>query len=65
MSMPNTAALPAQMRFIDHGKGGAPDVLVVNQGPLPVPGADEVLIRVAYAGVNRPDVLQRLSLIHI
>ncbi len=59
MSMPNTAALPAQMRFIDHGKGGAPDVLVVNQGPLPVPGADEVLIRVAYAGVNRPDVLQR------
>ncbi|MBP8306138.1 MAG: NAD(P)H-quinone oxidoreductase [Burkholderiaceae bacterium] len=47
------------MRFIDHGKGGAPDVLVVNQGPLPVPGADEVLIRVAYAGVNRPDVLQR------
>ena len=59
MSMPNTTALPAQMRFIDHGKGGAPDVLVVNQGPLPVPGADEVLIRVAYAGVNRPDVLQR------
>ena len=34
-------------------------MLVVNQGPLPVPGADEVLIRVAYAGVNRPDVLQR------
>jgi NADPH2:quinone reductase len=59
MSTNNPTALPAQMRFIDHGKGGAPDVLAVGLGPLPVPGADEVLIRVAYAGVNRPDVLQR------
>jgi putative PIG3 family NAD(P)H quinone oxidoreductase len=47
------------MRFIDHGKGGSPDVLVLAEGPLPTPAADEVLIRVAYAGVNRPDVLQR------
>jgi hypothetical protein len=59
MSTNNPTALPAQMRFIDHGKGGAPDVLAVGLGPLPVPGADEVMIRVAYAGVNRPDVLQR------
>ena len=59
MTTSNQTALPAQMRFIDHGKGGAPDVLVVGHGSLPVPGIDEVLIRVAYAGVNRPDVLQR------
>ncbi len=59
MSNQNLSALPTEMRFIDHGRGGSPDVLVVKQGPLPTPGADEVLIRVSYAGVNRPDVLQR------
>jgi putative PIG3 family NAD(P)H quinone oxidoreductase len=47
------------MRFIDHGKGGPPSVLVPASGPVPRPGDGEVLIRVAYAGVNRPDVLQR------
>jgi putative PIG3 family NAD(P)H quinone oxidoreductase len=47
------------MRFIDHGKGGPPSVLVPASGPVPQPGEGEVLIRVAYAGVNRPDVLQR------
>ena len=31
----------------------------IAQGPLPVPADDEVLIRVAAAGINRPDVLQR------
>ena len=59
MSNPIPSPLPATMRYIDHGRGGAPEVLVEREGPLPVPGADEVLIRVAYAGVNRPDVLQR------
>lgn len=59
MNTPISNALPAQMRFIDHGRGGAPDVLAIGEGLLPVPGADEVLIRVAFAGVNRPDVLQR------
>ena len=52
-------ALPAEMRFIDHGRGGAPEVLVVARGPLPTPRPDEVLIRVQAAGINRPDVLQR------
>lgn len=52
-------ALPAEMRFIDHGKGGAPEVLAVARGPLPTPRPDEVLIRVEAIGVNRPDVLQR------
>jgi len=51
--------VPATMRFIDHGKGGAPSVLVPATGPVPQARDGEVLIRVAYAGVNRPDVLQR------
>jgi putative PIG3 family NAD(P)H quinone oxidoreductase len=38
---------------------GGPEVLVPVQRPDPVPGADDVLIRVAAAGVNRPDVIQR------
>lgn len=38
---------------------GGPDALVPERRPVPVPGAGEVLIRVAAAGVNRPDVLQR------
>jgi NADPH2:quinone reductase len=52
-------ALPEQMRFIAHGAGGGPEVLVPAIGPLPVPKADEVLIRVVAVGVNRPDVAQR------
>ncbi|UCE33021.1 MAG: NAD(P)H-quinone oxidoreductase [Burkholderiales bacterium] len=47
------------MRFIDHGAGGPPSVLVIEDGPVPAAGDGEVLIQVAYAGVNRPDVLQR------
>jgi putative PIG3 family NAD(P)H quinone oxidoreductase len=52
-------SLPTTMRYIDHGKGGPPSVLKPAEGPVPAPRDDEVLIRVAYAGVNRPDVLQR------
>lgn len=55
-------SLPSTMRFIDHGAGGPPEVLRLAEGPLPVPAADEVLIRVEAAGVNRPDVQQRLGL---
>ena len=40
---------------------GGPDVLQAVQRPRPVPGATEVLIRVEAAGVNRPDILQRLG----
>jgi len=47
------------MKYIDHGSGGSPDVLVLKDGPMPEVGAGEVLIKVACAGVNRPDVLQR------
>jgi putative PIG3 family NAD(P)H quinone oxidoreductase len=52
-------AIPTSMQFIDHGAGGAPEILKPASGPVPSPGPGEVLIRVAYAGVNRPDVFQR------
>jgi putative PIG3 family NAD(P)H quinone oxidoreductase len=47
------------MLYIDHGKGGSADVLKPAEGPIPQPRAGEVVIEVHYAGVNRPDVLQR------
>lgn len=47
------------MHQIDHRPGGSADCLRLTQAAIPTPAADEVLIRVAYAGVNRPDVLQR------
>jgi putative PIG3 family NAD(P)H quinone oxidoreductase len=47
------------MRAIDPDAAGGPEVLVVVERPVPVPRAGEVLIRVAAAGVNRPDVMQR------
>ncbi|NUO89124.1 MAG: NAD(P)H-quinone oxidoreductase [Cupriavidus sp.] len=47
------------MQAIEIREYGAPDVLQLTERPDPVPGAGEVLIRVAAAGVNRPDVFQR------
>ncbi|AHE51801.1 NAD(P)H-quinone oxidoreductase [Sphingomonas sanxanigenens] len=47
------------MQAIDPVAAGGPEVLVVVERPVPLPGEGEVLIRVAAAGVNRPDVLQR------
>ena len=52
-------SLPASMKFIDHGKGGGPDAMRLADGPLPTLKPGDVLIEVAYAGVNRPDVAQR------
>ena len=54
--------LPERMRFIDLAAPGGPEALRIAEGPVPMPGAGEVLIRVAAAGVNRPDVLQRKGL---
>ncbi len=51
--------LPATMRHIAIREPGPPDVLVPAEGPVPAPGPGDVLIEVAYAGVNRPDCLQR------
>jgi NADPH:quinone reductase len=56
------AVIPGEMQAIDAEAPGGPEVLVPVQRPVPEPGPDEVLIRVAAAGVNRPDVLQRRGL---
>ena len=53
--------LPANMRYIDLPSFGAPEVMVPAEGPLPAVGDKDVLIQVAYAGVNRPDVAQRMG----
>ena len=53
--------VPETMTYIAHGEGGGPEVLVPATGPVPAPAADEVLIRVMAAGVNRPDVAQRMG----
>ena len=50
------------MRYVDHGEGGPPAVMHVAQTAVPMPAPGEVLIKVAYAGVNRPDVAQRQGL---
>lgn len=49
------------MRVIEISQFGPPDVLRLAERPDPVAGAGEVLIEVAAAGVNRPDVIQRLG----
>ncbi|WP_028055991.1 NAD(P)H-quinone oxidoreductase [Sphingobium bisphenolivorans] len=53
------SAVPGDMRAIGIATPGGPDALVPERRPVPVPAADEVLIKVAAAGVNRPDVMQR------
>src|SRR5712671_6711114 len=55
-------ALPAHMTAIAIRAPGEPDMLVPEQRPLPQPGDGEVLVKVAAAGVNRPDVMQRQGL---
>jgi putative PIG3 family NAD(P)H quinone oxidoreductase len=52
---------PVRMRYIDMAGPGGPEVLRLAEGKVPRPGPGEVLIRVAAAGVNRPDILQRLG----
>jgi NADPH:quinone reductase len=51
--------LPKVMRAVEIAKPGGPEVLRAAERPLPAPKPDEILIKVAAAGVNRPDVLQR------
>ena len=51
--------IPETMTAIEISTPGGPEVLRPARRPVPVPGSDEVLIKVAAAGVNRPDVLQR------
>jgi len=53
------SSIPSRMTAIGIKSPGGPEVLVPEQRDVPQPAADEVLIRVAAAGVNRPDVAQR------
>jgi len=50
------------MRFVDIKEPGEVSGMVIADTEIPSIGAGEVLIKVAYAGVNRPDVIQRLGL---
>ena len=47
------------MKHIEISEFGGPDVLQLTEGDAPVPGENQVLVRVAVAGINRPDVMQR------
>jgi len=51
--------LPLQMQAIEISVPGGPEVLKPVSRPVPLPGPGEILIEVAFAGVNRPDALQR------
>ena len=53
--------LPATMQAIAIAEPGGPEVLRLEERPVPRPGPGQVLVEVAFAGVNRPDVLQRLG----
>ena len=55
-------SVPESMSAIEILQPGIPDVMRLSERPVPVPGANDILIEVAYAGVNRPDVLQRQGL---
>jgi NADPH:quinone reductase len=55
-------ALPSQMTVIAIRAPGGPEMLVPEQRPVPSPGSGEILVKVAAAGVNRPDVMQRQGL---
>jgi len=52
----------ASMRVVQIEKPGGPEVLRPAERPRPQPKAHEILVKVAAAGVNRPDVLQRMGL---
>src|SRR5581483_8737499 len=54
--------LPASMQFVEMTAAGGPEVLKIAEGAVPQPRAHEVLVRVAYAGVNGPDLMQRKGL---
>src|SRR5262245_14823827 len=51
--------IPKQMKAVEVSKPGGPEVLKSVERPVPIPKPNEILIKVAAAGVNRPDVLQR------
>src|SRR5262249_53915031 len=54
--------VPSGMTTIAIRAPGGPEMLVPEERPVPAPGKGEVLVKVAAAGVNRPDVMQRMGL---
>jgi len=52
-------AVPLEMTVVEIAAPGGPEQLITARRPVPQAGAGEVLVRVAAAGVNRPDVMQR------
>ncbi len=50
------------MQAVEITKPGGPEVLALTERPMPDPAHDQVVIKLAYAGVNRPDALQRAGL---
>src|SRR3984957_7029421 len=58
-SQEQAMSTPADMTVIEIAAPGGPEQLKLAQRPVPRPGDEEVLVRVAAAGVNRPDVMQR------
>lgn len=57
--MPNSKPLHITMKAIVANEPGGPDCLKLIERPVPAPGASQILIKVAYAGMNRPDCIQR------
>lgn len=58
----DSVGLPDRMTAIEITAPGGPEVLRACERPVPVPGEGELLIKVAAAGVNRPDIIQRMGL---
>lgn len=56
------SSLPSRMTAIGIKAPGGPETLIPEERPVPAPGAGEILVKVAAAGVNRPDVMQRQGL---
>ncbi|MEM5467401.1 NAD(P)H-quinone oxidoreductase [Celeribacter marinus] len=54
--------LPETMRAVEIAQAGGPEVLRFTTRLVPTPKADEIVIKVAFSGVNRPDALQRAGL---
>jgi NADPH2:quinone reductase len=54
--------IPSRMTAIEIAGAGGPEVLRAVERPVPQPAAGEVLVQVEGAGVNRPDVMQRLGI---
>ncbi|NNK77940.1 MAG: NAD(P)H-quinone oxidoreductase, partial [Litoreibacter sp.] len=54
--------MPDTMRAVEIAEPGGPDVLRVTERPVPTPSTGQILIKIDYAGVNRPDALQRAGM---